>query len=464
MLCRHPIDISVELSTVIKNLIKSITRFRKHLLRGVRDSDSKSNSLKHLNGLNIGSKPGALKVIIVNKPGHPIPHAGGIERYSLELAKHLAKNGIDVALVSAFPLKTPVINVGKLKLINAPLPLHRVAREGSFLWFLHHIVGSFIYTLKAFKYLVKSRATVIHVNEGFTATLLHLLRTIAGLRFAIVTSIHAPPPWKASYGKHPLLVKLVYILLYIAGMIMSDAVIGINPLICNSINIKRIASKCIFIPNAMPDDVLTQSLNENEVEEILKNYGIDRDYYLFVGRLVPEKGIDRLIKLAYKYEHEYKGKDLIVIVGRGPLEKYIQRACRLLKSLRYVGYIPRDHLKAFYVKAKALLITSRAEGMPTVMLEALAHGTPVITIKFDGIEEISKLADSKALIVTENLDQTTQSLINQTLQSKISEEVIRRITEEYNWNTIARKVMNIYREVLKGKVNRGYFDERRQYL
>ena len=405
--------------------------------------ETKLKNLKTLSTSNIKSLSNSLSIVIINKPGHPIPYAGGIERYSLELAKHLAKRDINVVLVSAFSSRrNSLINIGKLQLANALLPLHRIAREGSTLWFIHHIVGSFTHSLTALKHVVKIKASIVHVNDGFTALLMRLLRAATRLKFIIISSIHAPPPWEMNYGKHTLLIKITYILLYLAGMTKSDTVIGINPVICRSI--ERITKKCVFIPNALPDDVLTPNISEAEAKKIVESYGIDRDYYLFVGRLVPEKGIDRLLKIAYEYEYKYGGKDTIVIVGRGPLEKYVKRACKVLKNLRYVGFIPRNHLKAFYTKAKALLITSRAEGMPTVMLEALAHGTPVITTKFKGIEEISKLIGNKALIIVENPGRIGQLLTNSLSLRKLPEEVRRKVIEEFSWDTIARKVIQVY--------------------
>jgi len=195
--------------------------------------------------------------------------------------------------------------------------------------------------------------------------------------------------------------------------------------------------------------MLTSNLNELEAERIVKSYGINKDYYLFVGRLVPEKGIDRLLKIAYRYKHKDGGKEAIVIIGNGPLKKYVERACKIVRDLHYIGYVPREHLKAFYAKAKALLLTSRAEGMPTVILEALAYGTPVIATKFRGIERVSELVGDKALIIAEDSDSIAQLLANSLLLRKLSEDVRRKVIEEFSWENISRKVIQMYKKALK---------------
>ena len=199
-----------------------------------------------------------LRIIIVNKPGHPIPYVGGVERYSFELAKHLAKREIETLLISSFLWKFHSKRINKLILVNAPLPLYRIAKEGKFTWFLHHLIGSISYSIRTIRYILQLKVDVIHTNDGFTTFILHLLRFLLRRRFTLVTTIHAPPPWEMSYGKHITLIKIVYILLYVLGMLVADKVIGVNPVICKSLKKKK--NKYVFVPNALPDDYLRNDI------------------------------------------------------------------------------------------------------------------------------------------------------------------------------------------------------------
>ncbi|MEB3755324.1 MAG: glycosyltransferase family 4 protein [Desulfurococcales archaeon] len=406
----------------IHNLINSVDNV----------SDNGTNTLTH--------------IVIVNKPGYPIPYVGGIERYSIELAKNLAKKGLKITLVSSFITSSHEIKVSRLKLINASLPLQRLAKEGSIKWLIHHVSGSLSYAITAFSHIIKSNSIIVHVNDGFTALILHVLKIITGKKYSIIVSVHAPPPWEMNYGKHPTLIKIAYILLYISGMLTSNQVIAVNPIICESI--KQIKNKCIFIPNGLPQDIITSRLNESSASDIIKSYGINKEYFLFVGRLVPEKGINKLLKIAYEYKYRYKGKDAIIVIGKGSLEGLVKKASMLIKDLYYLGFVPRDHLKAFYLKAKALLITSTVEGMPTVILEAIAHGTPVIAIKFRGIEEIQKHLGCNALIITENPNQITRVMMNLLEQEKMLDEIMKKIVNEYNWGNIATIIIKEYRKLI----------------
>lgn len=104
--------------------------------------------------------------------------------------------------------------------------------------------------------------------------------------------------------------------------------------------------------------------------------------FLFVGRLSTEKGIRTLIK-AVKQLPEIS----IAIAGDGPLREEVRRACA--GSHVCLGSMPRDELLERLAHARALLFTSEwPEGCPTVILEALACGVPVVASRVPGAVEL----------------------------------------------------------------------------
>lgn len=97
------------------------------------------------------------------------------------------------------------------------------------------------------------------------------------------------------------------------------------------------------------------------------------DFFLYVGRLSPEKGIDALLdSLNYTTAR-------IDIIGDGPLRPAVEAAAAKHPHLRYRGGMPRDQMADYLRRCRAMILPSIwYEGLPTTILEAFATGTPVI--------------------------------------------------------------------------------------
>lgn len=119
--------------------------------------------------------------------------------------------------------------------------------------------------------------------------------------------------------------------------------------------------------------------------------GPDR-YVLFAGRFVEKKGASYLIEAMRRLESEGRGLRL-VLIGVGPLADELKRAAGALKKVEFVDWVPNTELRRWMRGALALCVPSLqasdgdAEGLPTVVLEAMAAGTPVIGSRHAGIGE-----------------------------------------------------------------------------
>jgi colanic acid/amylovoran biosynthesis glycosyltransferase len=125
-------------------------------------------------------------------------------------------------------------------------------------------------------------------------------------------------------------------------------------------------------------------------------YGLDGSagggYVMFAGRFVEKKGIPSLIEAMRRLQEE--GRDLrLVLVGEGPMDEELRRAAAALRQVEFRGWMPNDELRRWMRGALALCVPSQraadgdAEGLPTVVIEAMAAGTPVIGSRHAGIGE-----------------------------------------------------------------------------
>ncbi|MBY6437538.1 glycosyltransferase family 4 protein [Rhodococcus kroppenstedtii] len=99
---------------------------------------------------------------------------------------------------------------------------------------------------------------------------------------------------------------------------------------------------------------------------------LKRSGYLFAGRLTPEKGILDLAK-------NWRAPHALQIIGSGPQEAEIRRVAAANPNITYHGAAPRDDLLLAMRQVRALIIPSLwSEGIPTVALESLSVGTPIV--------------------------------------------------------------------------------------
>jgi glycosyltransferase involved in cell wall biosynthesis len=129
--------------------------------------------------------------------------------------------------------------------------------------------------------------------------------------------------------------------------------------------------------------------------EARRRLGLDLEepVILFVGNLVPVKGIDVLID-ACAHLAARGACFTCHLIGQGPLRPRLQRAIQdrgLGSRVRLHGSLPHERVAEWYRAANVLALPSRSEGVPNVLLEAAACGTPFVASRVGGIPEIAHL-------------------------------------------------------------------------
>lgn len=110
-----------------------------------------------------------------------------------------------------------------------------------------------------------------------------------------------------------------------------------------------------------------------------KTQGGKRGYYLFLSRLVKQKGVDLVLSSALKYDFP------LTFAGKGYMSNKIKLATN--KKIRYVGFVPEKKLFSLYSNAKALIYCAKDEDFGLVPIEAMSCGTPVIGYFSGGLKE-----------------------------------------------------------------------------
>jgi glycosyltransferase involved in cell wall biosynthesis len=136
-----------------------------------------------------------------------------------------------------------------------------------------------------------------------------------------------------------------------------------------------------------------------------------RPQLLFVGNLVPVKGIDVLLQACALLRSRGQNVQLN-IVGEGPLRNTLQQLSVTLgiaDMVQWHGSIAQVELPKWYQAADALVLPSRSEGVPNVLLEASGCNTPWIATRVGGIPEIGHLGSNR-LVAPESPEQLADAI------------------------------------------------------
>ena len=171
---------------------------------------------------------------------------------------------------------------------------------------------------------------------------------------------------------------------------------------------------------------------------------------MFVGRLVEKKGVQYLLEAVKLLERKLYQK--LWIIGDGPDRQILMKKTKTLSltdKVLFKGGIPYEKLRHFYNRSACIVVPSvdtqsgDREGFPTVYLDAMACGCPIVTTRIPGIENM--IDDLKNGLVVEQKNAQAlaraieQILVNSTLRDRLTKNGLERVSKYYSWNVIGQK-------------------------
>ena len=155
-----------------------------------------------------------------------------------------------------------------------------------------------------------------------------------------------------------------------------------------------------------------------------------------ISRLDPEKGIDVLID-AFSLVEE-KDVQLIIIGGGTEEEKLKNQVARLelQDRIRFTGNVPHHEVPKWLNAGDLFVITSRNEGHPNALLEAMACGLPIVASRVGGVPEIVTSPEIGLMVEAENPRETAQA-ISQALVKSWDRDMLSRVAHGRSWEDVA---------------------------
>jgi glycosyltransferase involved in cell wall biosynthesis len=171
-----------------------------------------------------------------------------------------------------------------------------------------------------------------------------------------------------------------------------------------------------------------------------------------VGRLSPEKGVEVALRVIELVRRRVPSARLYV-VGEGPERVALEDDARRLgigDSVLWLGY--QENLPGLYHQMSVLLLPSRSEGLPNVVLEAMAFGLPVVATAVGGVPEVVTDGRSGLLASSGDVEGLARHVVNlledESLRRRLAEGALHDVRSRFSLGARLSALEQIYREVL----------------
>lgn len=199
--------------------------------------------------------------------------------------------------------------------------------------------------------------------------------------------------------------------------------------------------KTVMIPNGVYKPEI------REAEQITEQFGLTKDgYILFLGRLVPEKGIHYLIEAYQKIKTD---KPLVITGGisdSGDYEKKLLEMAEGSENILFTGFVQGRMLEELYSNAYLYVLPSDVEGMPLSLLEAMSYGNCCLT---SDIPECTEVVESHGIAFSQSVIPQLAKALQQLCDEpetvrKYKETAQEYICQKYNWDDVTERTLELY--------------------
>jgi len=198
------------------------------------------------------------------------------------------------------------------------------------------------------------------------------------------------------------------------------------------------------IPNGVDSELFTWQ----ERASARKAAGVDSatPLLLAVGQLLPVKGFDVLLDAFANLAASCR----LRIAGEGPQRGALEKRARQLHiqdRIRFLGLVPHVQLAREYAAADVFCLSSRNEGCPNAVLEALAAGCPVAAVAVGEVPHLIEAGVNGALCAPQN-PKSLCAAIERLLKAHIERDAVRRTVADRTWQGVAARVMEVFTSVV----------------
>ena len=369
----------------------------------------------------------------------PYPPEEGIGNYVYNLSKKLIEKGHKVTIITRGSLnKTQREVIDGVEVIKVRfIPLYP---------FYIHLHGIFVN--KIFR-SIESRIDIVHFHSPlppFVKTSLPLITTLhtpmlVDYRYVKLTSFYSIlSKISARFVSYSLELKLLQ---------TSDRVTTVSGSIAQELKKYYMDTNKIFIIGNGVDEKLFVPA-QNDIENKNK-------YIMYAGRIDREKGLFDLIECAKSICNQ-RPDVLFLLAGSGPDFDPLKKKAKKLglqDKFIFLGQVGRDQLVRLYQNSTVFAFPSYHEGIPTVLLEAMACGLPIIATNVRGNRDLIIPGKNGILVPPrspkEIADAILKLLDDDNMRKELGKNARKTIEEKFTWDIVYTKILHCYESLNKIK-------------
>jgi glycosyltransferase involved in cell wall biosynthesis len=364
----------------------------------------------------------------------PFPPEEGIGYYTYFLSRKLLEKGHDVVLITRGSWnKVQRDTVEGIEIIKAPfLPIYPF-----------HVNLHGLFVNKIFKSF-ESKIDIVHIHSP----LCPLIKT----SLPLITTIHTPmlTDTKSIEIKSP--------------RAMIEKIMGRYFSYPIELNLLKRADMITTVAHSVAYELREYGFDQNKI--IVIGNGVDTQlftptknktnekYILYTGRLAFRKGLFDFIECG-KYICQKYPDIFFIIPGKGILLDQLQKKVEeigLKERFKFLGFVKRERLVQLYQNATIFVQPSHYEGLPTVLLEAMSCGLPVVATAVSGNVDVITTGENGILIPPKSpkkmADAITLLLDNDVMRKKLEKNARKTIEENYSWEVISNKYLKCYESLI----------------
>jgi glycosyltransferase involved in cell wall biosynthesis len=212
--------------------------------------------------------------------------------------------------------------------------------------------------------------------------------------------------------------------------------------------------------NAIDERFLHGHASAADRDLIARRYQVTYPFLLYAGKISPHKNVVRMIEafsaLKTELERDQAYPDLKLIIigddlsGNPDLRRTVVRS-GVQHDVRFLGFVPIEVLRIFYDEAKIFVFPSLYEGFGLPPLEAMVHGTPVVTSNVSSLPEV--VGNAAVLVNPENVFEIMRALhrvlMDQALRARMKERGYQQAAK-FSWETSVRRILAAYDQIAHG--------------
>jgi glycosyltransferase involved in cell wall biosynthesis len=350
----------------------------------------------------------------------------GTEIATYNIAKYLAKRGLDVYVITSKDNGLPDIETRDgFQIYRTKFPKIK-------------FLGCIIFWMNIIPILKKIDPDVIHsqmIGMGVPALAAKKLFGVPYIVWGRGSDVHLSRGYERFILK-PVLKK-------------ADAVIVLTE------DMKKdVGAFCDRDVSVIPNGVDLEKFNNLSKKDLRAKLqiGPDEKVITFIGRLHPVKGVLYLIK-AMNLVKDKEPKAKLLLIGDGEDRDALKETANKLNLERFVTFlqqIPAQNIPEYTVASDVFVLPSLSEGFPLTVLEAMASGLPIVTTRVRGLPEIVTEGENGFLVEPKNPQQLAEKILlilkNDELRLKMSLNN-REKAKQYRWESVVDKLEKIYFEI-----------------